>query len=214
MSSTPDAGGLPELDWLGDDNFVMAVQIEASETGNPDARERESALRITNDGGLSYAELARIAVCEADDDTCVQHVVPMDEGRLFGWIEQHAGDYPGNTKFYTSPDGGTSWTVLGKSPGTPECSPGPLRYTEVNSVIYLGSSRPEGGEVNDVLFIETTCKEIIEDNGAYSSLNIISTNVFASQDSGKNWVELTKPPRLNGRIIYAGDNGVVPGVFE
>ncbi|MCF6263518.1 MAG: hypothetical protein L3J24_08055 [Xanthomonadales bacterium] len=214
MSGNPDAGGLPELSWLGGDDFIMATQVEASETGNPDARERESALRITNDGGLSYAELARIAVCEADDNTCVQHVVPMDEGRLFGWIEQHASDYPGTTIFYTSTDAGASWQVLGTAPETSACQDNALRYTEVNTVIYLGSSSPFIPFVNDVFFIETTCKEIIEDGGFYSGLNIISTNVFASKDSARNWTEVIKPPKMNGRIIYAGDNGVVPGIFD
>lgn len=35
LSGNPAAGGLPELSWLGDNDFIMAVQIETAETGDP-----------------------------------------------------------------------------------------------------------------------------------------------------------------------------------
>uniref|UniRef100_UPI003AF4EFF1 hypothetical protein n=3 Tax=Thiolapillus sp. TaxID=2017437 RepID=UPI003AF4EFF1 len=40
----------------------------------------------------------------------------------------------------------------------------------------------------------------------------LSRNAFATADSGATWVENPAPPANNGRVIFAGDNGVVPGL--
>lgn len=208
-------GGLPELSWLGNDDFAMAVTVECSETANPcppsSSQHYYSALRLTSDYGGNYSDLTSFdSQCAPDmqDTACIQHIIPLDKGRLLGWINQDGTDDPGPVDLYLSSDGGLSWSVLATAPQPSACVGNANAWTVVDDVLYLGTGRGIAGQGDEEqLFVESSC---IEKN----TYNLLDSSVFVTTDSGQTWIETTNPPHQNGRIIFAGDNHAVPGRYR
>ena len=51
-------------------------------------------------------------------------------------------------------------------------------------------------------------------DGQYANSQIVGSKASVSTDSGVSWTEVVNPEHHNGRIIFAGDNGIVPGLFD
>ena len=222
-SSTWGEGGLPALAWRGDYNYAISVYVEKDESSNPDNLRFDSAIRATTDLGASYSNLSNFDECvrspTAPDEFCIQRVIAMDNNRLLGWASQKGKDYfgkirPGEVKLYYSQDNGSSWNTYGVAPLPPSCSAASRPYQVIDNLLYLGTHQLPDGTKEDVLFAETTCQQMIVVDGQYSRSEIVGSKATVSTDSGVSWTEVINPEHQNGRIIFAGDNGVVPGLFD
>lgn len=89
-------------------------------------------------------------------------------------------------------------------------------YAVVDDIVYLGSGHASGQPTRDGLFLQATCNRITTDSTGqiFLGFNEIGRNAFATADSGATWAEVINPPQQKGRVIFAGDNGVVPGLYE
>ncbi|NOQ77916.1 MAG: hypothetical protein GQ546_00790 [Gammaproteobacteria bacterium] len=218
-------GGLPELDYLGNDSYAFSVYIEASESSEPQARAFDSALRRTDDGGTSYYDLSNFAIeCVPEDEFCIQHLLYLgqnDNGnkRLLGWANRHVFSYnhskPSNqVPVYLSEDGGQSWIALSTAPLSSECRAVEKRHVTVDKMIYMGSHNEKNMEQYS-LFLETSCYEVIEDiNGDYENHTLIGQSYFTSNNSGGHWTQVSAPPGPESMIVYAADNGAIPGLYD
>ncbi|WP_456415353.1 hypothetical protein [Thiolapillus sp.] len=212
-------GGLPELSWLGGDRYAMSAYVECIEQ-NPPCSPRNnkfgSALRATDDAGATYRDLASLSgECTQQDFFCIQFIRPLDNGRLLGWVTRRGTVDPGPVTLYQSIDGGASWSVYGAVPMPAACVGIDYPYVVVEDIVYLGSGNTTTGQpVRDSLFIQATCNRITTDNSGQVFLGFeeIGRSAFATVDSGASWAENPPPPVNNGRVIFAGDNGVVPGL--
>ena len=222
-STTWGDGGLPEISWRGGYNYAVSVYVEEDESNSPDNLRFDSALRATTDLGASYTTMSNFDECvrssAAPDEFCVQRVIAMDNNRLLGWTSQKGKDYfnkskPGEIKLYHSNDNGTNWNTYAVVPLPPGCSGASHRYQILNSLLYLGTHQSPNSTKEDVLFAETTCQQMILVNGQYDHYEIVGSSATVSTDSGISWTEVVHPEHHNGRIIFAGDNGVVPGLFD
>ena len=211
-------GGLPQLSWLGGDRYTMSVYMECIEE-NPPCSPRNnkfgSALRATDDAGVSYYDLTSFTgECTQYDFFCIQFIRPLDDGRLLGWVTRRGTVDPGPVTLYVSSDGGVSWSVYATAPTPTACVGIDHPYVVVDDIVYLGSGHGTGQSVRDSLFIQATCNRINTDNAGqiFYGFEELSRNAFATADSGATWKEVLDPPHRNGRVIFAGDNGVVPGL--
>ncbi|MDX2486035.1 MAG: hypothetical protein QNL03_00890, partial [Gammaproteobacteria bacterium] len=216
-------GGLPELTWRGAYNYAVSVYVEVDESVNPDNLRFDSAIRATADLGGIFSNISDFDQCvrppSAPDEFCIQRVIAMDDNRLLGWVSQKGKDYfgkikPEEVKLYLSRDNGASWNVYGVAPLPPSCSGASQPYQIMKNLLYLGTQRLPGGAEEDILFAETTCHQMIIIDGQYTNSQIVGSKASVSTDSGVNWTEVVNPEHHNGRIIFAGDNGIVPGLFE
>lgn len=225
LSSTQwGVGGLPELSWQGGNNYVTSVYVEKKESADPNTLRFDSAMRRTVDRGASYMNLANFDECVRTttpraDEFCIQHIVAMDNNRLLGWVSQNGEDYfakdkRGEVKLYLSLDNGANWSQYGIVPLPQGCSVGTNPYQTVDNLLYLGTKRPTAGIKEDTLFVESTCRKMILVNGQYSRFEEVGKKVSVTTDSAASWTQAVNPPHKEGRIIFAGDNGVVPDLFE
>ncbi len=213
-------GGLPQLSWLGGNRFAMSAYVECIEEDPPCAPQNNifgSALRATDDAGVSYHDLASFTgECTQDDFFCIQFIRPLDNGRLLGWVTRRGSVDPGPVTLYVSSDGGAHWSVYGTAPTPAACQGIDHPYVVVDDIVYMGSSHGAGQTERDSLFLQTTCNRINTDSTGeiFYGFDELSHNAFATTDSGATWKEVVDPPHKNGRVIFAGDNGVVPGLFS
>lgn len=218
-------GGLPELDYLGEDSYAFAAYVEQAESSDPETLQFDSALRRTDDGGSSYYDLTRFAQeCTQEDEFCVQHLVYLgkdDAGneRLLGWAERNVDSYdspiPSNqVPLYTSENGGLSWNLLKYAPLNDECNAVGKRHLTVDNILYTGSHKENGQDLY-ALFLETSCYEIFEhQDGGYDHHSLSGKSYFTTLNSGGHWTEVSAPPGPESLIIYAGDNGAIPGLYD
>jgi hypothetical protein len=211
-------GGLPELSWLGGDRYAMSAYVECIEQNPPCSPQNNkfgSALRATDDAGASYYDLTSFSgECTQYDFFCIQFIRPLDDGRLLGWVTRRGTVDPGPVTLYQSTDGGASWSEYGAVPMPAACVGIDYPYVVVEDIVYLGSGRTTGQPARDSLFIQATCNRVITDSNGqiFYGFEEIGRNSFATVDSGANWTENPAPPVNNGRVIFAGDSGVVPGL--
>ena len=198
-------GGLPELSWRGGDRYAMAAYDNKF----------GSALRATDDAGATYRDLTSFtAECTQDDFFCIQFIRPLDDGRLLGWVTRRGTVDPGPVTLYLSTDDGASWSIYGAAPTPAECVGIDHPYVVVDDIVYLGSKGAAGQQARDGLFVQVTCNRITTDSNGqiFYGFEEIGRSAFATADSGANWTKVINPPSRNGRVIFAGDNGVVPGL--
>ena len=217
-------GGLPELSWQGGNNFVTSVYVEKKESADPNTLRFDSAIRRTVDRGANYSTLANFDECVRTatpraDEYCIQRIVAMDNNRLLGWVSQNGEDYlakdtRGEVQLYLSLDNGANWSPYGIVPLPQGCSVGDLPYQTLDTLLYLGTKRPTAGIEEDTLFIESTCRKMILVNGKYSRFEEVGKKISVTTDSAATWTESVNPSHKEGRIIFAGDNGVVPDLFD
>ena len=222
-SNTWGDGGLPELSWRGGYSYAVSVYVEEDESNDPDKLRFDSAIRTTADLGGSYSDMSNFDDCvrstTAPDEFCIQSVIAMDNNRLIGWVSQKGKDYfgktkPGEVKLYTSNNNGMNWNTYAAIPLPASCFGSSQPYQIIDNLLYLGTHQAPDGTKDDVLFAETTCQQIIVVNGQYDHSEIVGSKALVSIDSGSSWTEVINPEHQNGRIIFAGDNGVVPGLFD
>ena len=222
-SNTWGDGGLPELSWRGGYSYAVSVYVEEDESNDPDKLRFDSAIRATPDLGGSYSDMSNFDDCirstTAPDEFCIQSVIAMDNNRLVGWVSQKGKDYfgktkPGEVKLYTSNNNGMNWNTYAAVPLPASCFGSSQPYQIIDNLLYLGTHQAPDGTEDDVLFAETTCQQIIVVNGQYDHSEIVGSKALVSTDSGASWTEVINPEHQNGRIIFAGDNGVVPGLFD
>ncbi len=226
------SGGLPELDYLGSDSYAFAAHVEREETGDPGTLEFDSALRRTDDAGASYYDLPRFAVeCTHEDDVCIQHLVYLGEDdlgnkRMLGWADRHYSSYnstipSSQIPLYLSENGGLSWEQFSTAPISQACSSvGAKRHVKVENIIYTGSHKvkdlTDGMEKDQhVLFLETDCYRIIEDeHGSFEDAEFVDKTYFSTTNSGEHWTQVNAPPGPDSLIIFTGDNGAIPGLYD
>ena len=222
-TNTWGSGGLPELSWRGAYNYAVSVYVEEDESDSTDNLRFDSAILATADLGGNFSNISDFDQClrstAAPDEFCIQRVIAMDDNRLLGWVSQKGKDYFGKTKpeevkLYLSRNNGASWNIYGVAPLPPSCSGASHPYQIIKSLLYLGTQRLPGGAEEDILFAETTCHQMIIIDGQYANSQIVGSKASVSTDSGVSWTEVVNPEHHNGRIIFAGDNGIVPGLFD
>lgn len=221
-------GGLPEVDYLGSSSYAFASYLggEPAGSGHEGGDYRfDSILMRTDDGGNSFYHLTDFATeCGDPHDpnnkvyACLQHLEYLGDDRLLGWTRVSADeldDYPGYVPFHLSHDGGMSWSNALNAPFDQSCESFSVWEGQVKDVIYIGKSPDD----KDVMIALTQCVEVFEDSSSSSpGLNrgpVTGESLFFTRDGGENWNKVRLPPGLNqdGTILYAGDNGAIPGLY-
>ncbi|MCU7814468.1 MAG: hypothetical protein KZQ81_04470 [Candidatus Thiodiazotropha sp. (ex Rostrolucina anterorostrata)] len=142
----------------------------------------------------------------------------LGDDRLLGWVRVSADeldDYPGYVPFHLSHDGGMSWSNALNAPFDQSCESFSVWEGQVKDVIYIGKSPDD----KDVMIALTQCVEVFEDSSSSSpGLNrgpVTGESLFFTRGGGANWNKVRLPPGHNqdGIILYAGDNGAIPGLY-
>ncbi|MCU7839205.1 MAG: hypothetical protein KZQ94_07485 [Candidatus Thiodiazotropha sp. (ex Troendleina suluensis)] len=222
-------GGLPEVDYLGNSSYAFASILEGNHAGTGveggDFR-FDSILMRTDDGGNSFYQLSDFATeCGDPHDpdnkvyACLQHLEYLGDDRLLGWARVSADeldDYQGYVPFHLSHDGGMSWFYANKdAPFDQSCESFSVWEGQVKDVIYIGKS-PED---KDVMIALTQCVEVFEDSSSSPPIvnrgPVTGESLFFTRDGGANWNKVRLPTGHNqdGIILYAGDNGAIPGLY-
>jgi hypothetical protein len=224
-------GGLPEVDYLGQNRFGFASRLDGFNTGPGNEGGDfffDSIMMRTDDGGETFYPLTDFSTeCGDPDDpdnkvvSCIQHFEYLGKGplgfdRLLGWTNLSAeslDDYSNRVPFHLSTDGGASWSIAMDAPFDQTCQALNVWQGQVEALIYIGKSSQD----EDTLMALTECQEVYED-GSQSGVShgpVVGRSLFFTRNGGKNWLKTKIPPAYNRDtvLLYTGDNGAIPELY-